>query len=407
MSAMAFKSFKAMTASTTTAKKSDPASSAAADKGEGEGEDAAEMSAEVQAAKKVEAKAIREAATRAAAAALAQAVASGKCVVLPDPTTEVLAAKTEAIDATDASSSSSSSADSESADGASSGVTGNTPADQENERADEEELARVKATVSLAHRMLGGVTKGSALVLNPEVLPGGVVFYCHKLKLKPTEYGVKKLNEVPRLPRAVVVTRDRLLVLQLVSNQQDGADASPDSAGSDFLIQGGDAAAAAAPAPGSLEAAEMAMAKAQAKQTQSAGDAASSTISSGGTSSAETAKEGDMVGGGGSATSANAAAVPEQETEEEVLKSAAELVGCHCVVKSNHHLTEIVKMTLLKRVKKSPHVCLLLACVYVCAIQPQQLSAFFDTPLGFTPCSLSLDAKGGDSCSSVLLCVKS
>jgi hypothetical protein len=206
---------------------------------------------------------------------------------------------------------------------------------------DDDEAARAKALVAQAHRRLGGLTKGSALVLTPESLPGGVVFSCLKLKLAPADYGVKKLNEVPRLPRAVVVTRDRLLVLHVLRNSTSSS--SPNSNSSNSSSLGGSpssststssnssspssslggrssgqaaAAEAACPAPGSLEAAELAMADAHAKaQAAAAGGAARA-----------------------------------EDGEDAALGPAAALVGCTCVVKSNHHLTEIVKMTLLKRV---------------------------------------------------------
>jgi hypothetical protein len=60
---------------------------------------------------------------------------------------------------------------------------------------------------------------------------------------------------------------------------------------------------------------------------------------------AQAAAAGGAAGDGDASGAARA-----EDGEDAALGPAAALVGCTCVVKSNHHLTEIVKMTLLKRV---------------------------------------------------------
>ena len=144
---------------------------------------------------------------------------------------------------------------------------------------------------------------------------------CSKLKLKENAT-VFKLATVPHLPRIIVITRDRLLILDATSAvsaevSADAADAASGGADGTAVAvaegEGGDPAAAAVGA----DAGEGSATEASAREGAADGAAADGSA-------------------GGAAAAAQGA-----------------LPGMQAMVKSNHHLTELLKMTLLK---KDPNV---------------------------------------------------
>jgi hypothetical protein len=164
---------------------------------------------------------------------------------------------------------------------------------------------------------------------------------CQKLKILPGEYGVKKLSEVPRLERAVLITRDRLLVVDYTlatsvtpaassSSSSDATAATapppppPESTAADFSIDGDDDG----------DESEKGAAVVDAASAVAAGDSGSSSSSATTTTTTEGSVSGSGVDGSGGVV---------------IGLGAVGLRGLKCMVKSNHHLTEVVKMTLLKR----------------------------------------------------------
>lgn len=157
---------------------------------------------------------------------------------------------------------------------------------------------------------------------------------CQKLKLKENAT-IFKLATVPHLPRIIVITRDRLLVLDAASAAaaEVATDAASGGAEGGAVVEGngetgaadegGDPAAAAASADGGEDGAATASTSGDATDGAAGDDAADDGAADGAADGAE----------GASAQGA--------------------LSDMQAVVKSNHHLTELLKMTLLK---KDPNV---------------------------------------------------
>lgn len=134
---------------------------------------------------------------------------------------------------------------------------------------------------------------------------------------------------MPRLSRAVVITRDRLLVLDCAAAEGAAtAAAAPEAAaeGAGSSAAGGADASAAADEAAPAEVVK----EAQLPAPLAAAAAADGAITAG---SAATADRVDAADGAAAAEGL-----------------ASGLLGCSGTVKSNHHLTEIQKMTLLKKV---------------------------------------------------------
>ena len=162
---------------------------------------------------------------------------------------------------------------------------------------------------------------------------------CSKLKLKENAT-VFKLATVPHLPRIIVITRDRLLVLDATSAVSAEVAADAASGGADGAAvavaegEGGDPAVAAVgdPAADAGEGSATKGSATEASATEGAADRA--------------AADGSAGGGGGAAGGAEAAA-------QGALPAMPAMQAMPAMVKSNHHLTELLKMTLLK---KDPNV---------------------------------------------------
>jgi hypothetical protein len=117
--------------------------------------------------------------------------------------------------------------------------------------------------------------------------------------MKSEEFGKSKLSEVPRVNRAMIITKDRVLILNY-ENQEAAITASKEEKEDDDDDD-------------------------TSKQPDVAGDSASLF------KAAESSSENSS------------------ENKSPSVENAQQLVGLKAIVKSNHHLTEIVKMTKLKK----------------------------------------------------------
>eukprot|EP00617_Octactis_speculum_P004854 CAMPEP_0185783696 /NCGR_PEP_ID=MMETSP1174-20130828/118523_1 /TAXON_ID=35687 /ORGANISM="Dictyocha speculum, Strain CCMP1381" /LENGTH=269 /DNA_ID=CAMNT_0028474875 /DNA_START=198 /DNA_END=1007 /DNA_ORIENTATION=- len=68
---------------------------------------------------------------------------------------------------------------------------------------------------ALANLRVGGLKKGDVVVTGMEQFPGAKIFRCMKLKM--SDENVQRMSEIPSLPRIIIVTKDRLLVLQAIA----------------------------------------------------------------------------------------------------------------------------------------------------------------------------------------------
>ena len=142
-----------------------------------------------------------------------------------------------------------------------------------------------------------------------------------------------------------MITRDRLLVLDVsgatgtAAVRAASAQAAAAAIGDAFYIEGGDdgAAKTAAMEPAATETDGPA---------ESPPDGASGEL----TKEPATAPAEE----GGTAQAAAGSPPPDVQDQPEVDEDPNDLLDASVVVKSNHHLTEIVKMTLLKKVPQRP-----------------------------------------------------
>lgn len=188
-----------------------------------------------------------------------------------------------------------------------------------------------KGEVSIAHMKVAGLLKGSEVIINGETFPNAALFRCQKLKMKSEEFGSVKLSEVPRVDRAIVITKDRVLVLNYAVKDDN---VTPSAVVTDDVV-GDD--------------------QKKTEERVSIGNESNIDKNDNKSSNENNVGNDNNIEDKTKETQNQEPSNKEAEDKKMTIQSdqgvetASQLTSLGAIVKSNHHLTEIVKMTMLKK----------------------------------------------------------